>query len=102
MPELAVEGRITNFEEVEGGYDDESAQAEAARCLACGVCSECWSCVFACGRDAILHNDIEQIETVNVGAMVLAPGYQIYNAQLSKEYGLGRFPTEYSLAYHAG
>ena len=33
-----------------------SAQAEAARCLACGICSECMSCVFACGVNAIDHD----------------------------------------------
>ncbi len=93
MPELAVDKRIDNFREVEGGYDEESAQAEAARCLACGVCSECMSCVFACGRDAIIHDEVETNETVDVGAIILAPGYQIYNAHLSQEYGLGRYPN---------
>jgi len=93
MPELPVTDRIDNFIEVEGGYDDESAQAEAARCLACGICSECLSCVFACGRDAIDHNDIERVSTYQVGALILAPGFQIYNAHLSSEYGLGRYPN---------
>jgi len=95
MPELPIEQRVDNFAEVEGGYDDESAQSEAARCLACGICSECWSCVFACGADAIIHDAIEQAKdiNVNVGAVVLAPGYQIYNAHLSEEFGLGRYPN---------
>jgi heterodisulfide reductase subunit A-like polyferredoxin len=93
MPELAVEERIDNFAEVEGGYDDASAQAEAARCLACGVCSECMSCVFACGRDAIIHDMVAKEESVHVGAIVLAPGYQTYHAELSEEYGFGRFPN---------
>ncbi len=93
MPELPVAQRVDNFDEVEGGYDDTSAQAEAARCLACGICSECMSCVFACGRDAINHEDIAQSEEVEVGAIILAPGYQIYNAHLSAEYGLGRYPN---------
>ncbi len=93
MPELAVGQRINNFSEVEGGYDDESAQAEAARCLACGVCSECMSCTFACGRDAINHDDVESVSSYSVGALILAPGYQIYNAHLSQEYGLGRYPN---------
>ena len=93
MPELPVERRIDNFMEVEGGYDDESAQAEAARCLACGICSECMSCVFACGRDAINHDEAGRIETIPVGAVILAPGYQVYNAHLSQEFGLGRFPN---------
>ncbi|MHC4500431.1 MAG: FAD-dependent oxidoreductase, partial [Planctomycetota bacterium] len=70
---------------------DDSAQAEAARCLACGICSECMSCVFACGVDAIDHDDIERSTELTVGAVILAPGYQVYNAQLSEEYGLGRF-----------
>ncbi len=93
LPELAVEERVHNFVEVEGGYDDKSAQAEAARCLACGVCSECMSCYFACGVDAINHDQPERISQIHVGAMILAPGYQIYNAQLSEEFGLGRYPN---------
>ncbi|MFN2222083.1 MAG: FAD-dependent oxidoreductase, partial [Candidatus Promineifilaceae bacterium] len=91
LPELPVSQRIDNFVEVEGGYDDASAQAEAARCLACGVCSECMSCTFACGVNAINHDDVERLSTINVGAVILAPGYQIYNAQLSEEFGLGRY-----------
>ena len=93
LPELPIEARIDNFAEVERGYDDESAQAEAARCLACGICSECMSCVFACGVDAVIHDQVETIEQINVGAIILAPGFQIYNAELSEEFGLGRFPN---------
>jgi heterodisulfide reductase subunit A-like polyferredoxin len=93
LPELPVAQRVANFVEVEGGYDDESAQQEAARCLACGICSECMSCTFACGVNAIDHNMVARDETVRVGAVVLAPGYQAYHAELSEEYGLGRYPN---------
>jgi heterodisulfide reductase subunit A-like polyferredoxin len=93
LPEIPIKERINNFIEVECGYDDASAQAEAARCLACGVCSECMSCVFTCGRDAIVHDDAAHTAEVNVGALILAPGYQIYNAHLSEEFGLGRYPN---------
>jgi heterodisulfide reductase subunit A-like polyferredoxin len=93
LPELPVEKRIDNFIEVEGGYDDQSAQQEAARCLACGICSECMSCTFACGVNAIDHNMVARDESVRVGAVVLAPGYQAYRAELSEEYGLGRYPN---------
>ncbi len=93
MPELPIEKRRDNFAEVERGYDDASAQAEAARCLACGICSECWSCVFACGRNAIVHEMVARNSAIRVGAIILAPGYQVYRAELSREYGLGRYPN---------
>ncbi len=93
LPELTVEERIDSFAEVEGGYDDQTAQAEAARCLACGICSECMSCTFACGVDAIDHNMPPRQSQIDVGAVILAPGYQIYRAELSEEYGLGRYPN---------
>jgi heterodisulfide reductase subunit A-like polyferredoxin len=93
LEELPVEDRIDNFAEVESGYTEEAAMREAARCLACGICSECMSCTFACQKDAINHNDVERIETIDVGALILAPGYQTYNAHLSEEYGLGRYPN---------
>jgi heterodisulfide reductase subunit A-like polyferredoxin len=93
IPELPIGARLDNFDEVECGFTDELAQAEVARCLSCGVCSECLSCQFVCERDAIDHDMVEQIEEVNVGAIILAPGYQIYNAELSSEYGLGRYPN---------
>ncbi len=93
LPELPVEQRLDNFGEVEGGYDDQSAQEEAARCLACGICSECMSCTFACGVNAIDHTMVVRDESVRVGAVVLAPGYQAYRAELSEEYGLGRYPN---------
>jgi heterodisulfide reductase subunit A-like polyferredoxin len=93
LPELPVERRLDNFDEIESGYDEESAQAEAARCLACGICSECMSCTFACGVNAIDHDMPPRQSIIDVGAVILAPGYQIYRAELSEEYGLGRYPN---------
>ena len=93
LPELPVEHRIGTFAEVEGGYDDESARREAARCLACGICSECMSCTFVCGVKAIDHDMVARHESINVGAMILAPGYQAYHAELSEEFGYGRYPN---------
>ncbi|MES0342842.1 MAG: FAD-dependent oxidoreductase, partial [Anaerolineales bacterium] len=93
IPELTIEERKTGFSEVERGYSDELAQEEAARCLACAVCSECLSCQYICGAEAINHDDVETIDQVKVGAVILAPGYQIYNAELSQEYGFGRYPN---------
>jgi heterodisulfide reductase subunit A-like polyferredoxin len=93
MPELPLERRTGSFAEVERGYTDELAQAEAARCLACAVCSECLSCQYVCGTKAIDHDMVVTEEQVPVGAVILAPGYQVYRAELSGEFGLGRYPN---------
>ncbi len=93
MPHTEVAGRHGGFEEVEHGYSEEQAQAEAARCLACGVCSECLSCVDACGFDAIDHEMVEKTRRIEVGAVVMAPGYQPYRAEMSEEFGWGRYPN---------
>jgi heterodisulfide reductase subunit A-like polyferredoxin len=93
IPELTVEERKNSFAEIEHGYTDELAQEEAARCLACAHCSECLSCQYICGREAINHDMVETRDQVKVGAIILAPGYQIYNAELSQEYGFGRYPN---------
>jgi heterodisulfide reductase subunit A-like polyferredoxin len=93
MAAREVGARVKSFEEVELGYTAEEAKAEAARCLACGICSECLSCYYACQRGAIVHDMVERTEEIEVGAIILAPGYQVYRAELSEEYGLGRYPN---------
>lgn len=88
-----VAERIQSFQEVDLGYTEEEAKAEASRCLACGLCSECLSCYYACGVHAIVHDMVEREEEVQVGAVILAPGYEAYHASLSEEYGFGRYPN---------
>ena len=69
-----AEERRLDFGEVYLGLIAEEAQAEAARCLGCGICSECLQCVFACRAGAIDHNQVEEIVELQVGAVMLAPG----------------------------
>ncbi len=88
---LPVEERVTSFREVVLGLTERQARAEAQRCLQCGLCSECLACVHVCGVNAIDHNMVERTEQVQVGAVILAPGYEAYDARLSQEYGLGRY-----------
>jgi len=90
---LPMAERVTSFREVMLGMTEHQARAEAARCLQCGVCSECLACVYACGVEAIDHNMLARQEQVKVGAIILAPGYQAYPAALSEEFGFGRFPN---------
>ncbi|MBW2086190.1 MAG: FAD-dependent oxidoreductase [Deltaproteobacteria bacterium] len=53
MPSLPVEERLKGFEEVELGFDPELGKAEAARCISCGICCECFRCVAACQAEAV-------------------------------------------------
>ncbi|NIM93186.1 MAG: FAD-dependent oxidoreductase [Anaerolineales bacterium] len=93
IPEISLGSRVDGFREVELGYTEKMAQAEAARCMSCAICSECLSCQYICGTDAVDHNMVEQTLELNVGAVILAPGFQVYQAELSQEYGLGRYPN---------
>ncbi len=93
MSALPVEQRLSTFEEVIAGYTDEEAQSEAARCLACGICSECLSCVYVCQAGAVNHDMVEQRLELNVGAILLAPGFETFDAEKAGEYGWGRYPN---------
>ena len=87
----ATRGRT--FAEVHVGYTPEEAIAEAKRCLACGVCCDCHLCATACQAHAIDYSQMAETQELQVGAIVLAPGYQIFDARLKKDLGYGRFPN---------
>ena len=81
--------RRANWMEVGLGFSEAQAVAEASRCLACGICSECYQCVEACIAKAIIHDDTYAEETIEVGAVIAAPGFEIFDAKLRGEYGFG-------------
>jgi NADPH-dependent glutamate synthase beta subunit-like oxidoreductase/coenzyme F420-reducing hydrogenase delta subunit/NAD-dependent dihydropyrimidine dehydrogenase PreA subunit len=72
VPKLSMEKRLSNFAEVELGYSQEQAMAEAQRCLMCGPCSECLACVKACGPEAIVQNSQATSVDLEVGAIICA------------------------------
>ena len=90
---LSVEHRTDSFAEVDQCYSEAEAKAEAARCLDCGICSECLACEDACEIGAIDMSGIAKTHDVQVGAVIMAPGYKPYNAEHSEEFGLGRYPN---------
>ena len=92
-PHMKPEDRRTNFSEVGIGFTEEEAVAEAKRCLACGICSECYQCVDACIAGAINHDDTFEEETIEVGAIIAAPGFEVFDAKHRGEYGYGIYPN---------
>ncbi|MDI6774409.1 MAG: FAD-dependent oxidoreductase [Verrucomicrobiota bacterium] len=85
-----VAARIANFDEVEHVLSEEAAVAEAQRCLACGVCCECLQCVAACKAGAIAHGLKNETVVLDVGAIVLAPGFQEFDASRKFAFGYSR------------
>ena len=93
VPTLEVNKRIKNFKESNLSMDEETTKREAARCLDCGVCCECFQCVEACKAEAINHDMADRWLDINVGSIILAPGFQPYDPALNDTYQYGRFPN---------
>ena len=93
MPRLEPEKRLDSFDEVQLGFSEEQAVEEAKRCLACGVCSECYQCVEACLAEAVDH-DMGPVEhTIEVGAVLLAPGFQPFDPTRYDTYNYSSHPN---------
>ena len=93
MPEWPGAERRRSWVEVRKGYTEAQAIAEARRCLQCAVCSECMECVRACGPGALLHGERDAEMDLDVGAVVLATGYDLYDPGARSEYGYKRYPN---------
>jgi heterodisulfide reductase subunit A-like polyferredoxin len=89
--ELAPAGRLRTFEEVEKGLTEAQALAEAERCLNCALCSECNQCVDICEQHAIDHAMKERTIKLEVGSVLLTPGFEEFDATLKGEFGYGRY-----------
>ena len=55
QPQRPVEERVRSFEEVNLGFGEEEAQAEAERCFSCGTCNLCDTCLIFCPDVAIIR-----------------------------------------------
>lgn len=54
---------------------------------ACGICEE------VCEAKAIDYEQKDEKVELNVGAIVLSPGYEIFDPSIKKELGYGRYPN---------
>jgi heterodisulfide reductase subunit A len=93
MSELEANKRRTGFDEVEMGFSEEEARAEASRCLECGVCCECKLCVSSCEANAIEHDQKDEVVTLDVGSIIVATGFDIMDPTPLEPYGYSKFPN---------
>ena len=94
MPCLEPQTRVSNFNEVQLGFDETLSQKESSRCLSCGICSECYQCVEACLANAVEHEQVVQEKQIPVGSVVLATGAKPYDpGPLERHYHYGTNPN---------
>ena len=91
MPVREVMERKMDFKEVAVGFSEGDARREAGRCLNCGICSECYQCVEVCAAGALRHEETFGEDRLEVGAVIAAPGFEIFDAGVRGEYGFGRY-----------
>jgi heterodisulfide reductase subunit A len=58
---------------------------EREKCIGCGTCYE------ICKAKAIDYDQQDSEATLNVGSIILAPGFETFDAKLKSEYGYGRY-----------
>ncbi len=91
MQTLPPEHTCACFDEIALGFTEAQAQAEAARCINCGVCSECMECVVACKAGAVDHSQKPEAVELEVGAVILAPGFKAFDPHMYGSYGYGKY-----------
>jgi heterodisulfide reductase subunit A len=93
LREVPPAERIHGIVEVEQGFPEAEARAEAARCLDCAICSECHACMRACPAGATDFSLRDQEMDLDVGSVVVASGFRLFDARAKKSYGYGRYPN---------
>ena len=54
---------------------------------------DCTLCVDACPHGAVIPDDAEQVETVRVGSIILAPGFRTFDPSSMRSLGYGVLPN---------
>lgn len=88
---LPPKERKGNFKEVELTLNEEEAVREAKRCMNCGICSECLECEKVCEPFAIEPYMKDERLKIKAGAIIIALGVRLFDANLKKEYGFDRY-----------
>ena len=57
------------------------------QCIGCGLCER------VCLAKAVDYSDKQQVEKIEVGSVILATGYEMFDARLRPEFGYGVLPN---------
>ena len=57
------------------------------KCIGCGVCQG------VCDAGAVEYEQKDSEATLKIGSIILAPGFESFDARLKTEYGYGRYPN---------
>ncbi len=91
--ELPAGERVRSVAEIEATMTEAEARYSANRCLDCGICSECRECAAACPAGAIRFDMRPEEQTAEVGSVLLATGFQLFDPRKKPAYGFGRYPN---------
>ncbi len=91
--ELDAAKRARSMDEIEQTMTEEEARYSASRCLDCGICSECHECMAACPAGAIRLDMREERETIEARSVLVATGFQLFDAKRKPAYGFGKLPN---------
>ncbi|MDR3203902.1 MAG: FAD-dependent oxidoreductase [Deltaproteobacteria bacterium] len=83
-------------EAFEPGLTEQDAIKEAQRCISCGSCCQCYRCVKACLPGAMSlesHGQTPEIVELEVGAVVMATGFDTFNPSNSETYRYSQWPN---------
>jgi heterodisulfide reductase subunit A-like polyferredoxin len=91
--ETPAVARARSLDEIEHTMTEAEARYAAGRCLDCGVCSECHECVAACPAGAIRLDMREERTEIEAGSVLVATGFQLFDAKRKPAYGFGTLPN---------
>ncbi|MCF8143649.1 MAG: hypothetical protein K9N21_07005 [Deltaproteobacteria bacterium] len=91
MPEISVDERRGNFAEVETGFPEAVALAEAKRCLSCRRCLGCALCWAECGPEAIDFSLPDEELDLQFDEVVITKGQDNAFYPIAAELGFGTY-----------
>jgi len=92
MPEISVDNRRLNFTEVETGFPEEVALAEAKRCLSCRRCLGCALCWAECKPEAIDFSIPDKELELEFDEVIKTSGQVNTFNPLDDDLGYGTYP----------